>query len=251
MNEDDDLPCQPGISGRIWVMPEIREGRELAVRIVGDPEGLRSFGELLISLANADPETSRVPVGERDHTNLHPKADFGYSGALGAGSCEVEVCRADAAGTGEIYPHLAAAEAELSDFTADTTPPADWLNRAEAALELARLSSAGPHLRAEHVPALVAQSVFCSVMAGLRALGIAVPFAVDHRTQLTFFMPEGAEPPLEIWDIDDLLSAEMPLPGNHWIPLPTDVEIGAALEAGDKMLAWAATRIRAALALPQ
>ncbi len=239
MGETDDRRHPPDVTGRIWVIPEVREGRELAVSMVGDPEGLRSFGELLIFLANADPETRRVPRGERDHIHIYPKSNLGFSGTLGAGSCEVELCRADAAETGEIYPHLAAAEADISDFTPDANPPADWLERASAALDLARLSLAGAHPQAEHAPALVAQSVFCSLMAGLRSRGITVPNAVDRRSQLTFFVPDGLTLPYERWEIDDFLGVEMPLPGTHWIPLPTDDEIATAIEAGATMLAWA------------
>jgi hypothetical protein len=112
MEPENDTSPYPEIKGRIWVRPEIDDGHEISVWIGGDPDGLRSFGELMIFLAEADQRREGVPDGEHDHFNLFPKGLHGQSYGLAGGSCTVEICRADAAGTGEIYPHLLEADLE-------------------------------------------------------------------------------------------------------------------------------------------
>ena len=68
------------------------------VLIHGDPEGLRSFANLLLQLANIDQEhNDKLPVGAREHVHLRPNWE------LAASSVEVIVGRLDAKGTGAFY----------------------------------------------------------------------------------------------------------------------------------------------------
>jgi hypothetical protein len=86
----------PDKSGNINIYPEIVEGNIVTISIVGDPRGLQYLAELLNYLADFDLEKSPIQVGDREHIHLHAKEQ------LGAHSCEVEICRADAKGTGEL-----------------------------------------------------------------------------------------------------------------------------------------------------
>lgn len=239
MTFDDTYPYGPGITGRLWIHTHIEDRSRIGVDIVGDPEGLRSLGEMLIFLAEVDQRTRRVPVGERDHLHLVPRRELGLMGELGAGSCNVELCRADACGTGEIYPHLVAADDELFSFEPDSIPPAEWLDRATATLEVARLSAAGSVLQRQQVPVLAGQSVFCALMAGLRALGVTVPKLFGYPTQLAHFIPDELSLPVDLDDVWDVLSDELAVPALTCNPMPTDSQIDLALTAGEKMLAWA------------
>jgi hypothetical protein len=83
MEYDDACPYAPEIAGRLWIAPHIEEGHEVHVDIVGDPDGLRSLGESLIFLADADRSERRVPPGEREHVHLVPKQHFGSCGQFG------------------------------------------------------------------------------------------------------------------------------------------------------------------------
>ncbi|WP_295770822.1 hypothetical protein [uncultured Mucilaginibacter sp.] len=68
------------------------------VLIHGDPEGLRSFGKLLIELANLDQEIEPdLPTGAREHIHLQPDLDISKS------SVQVIAGRLDAKGTGNFY----------------------------------------------------------------------------------------------------------------------------------------------------
>ncbi|WP_324680867.1 Imm32 family immunity protein [Hymenobacter sp. GOD-10R] len=68
------------------------------ILIHGDPEGLRSFAQLLLRLADRQQEElSALPVGAREHVSLRPDLDLSHS------SVEVIVGRLDAKGTGEFY----------------------------------------------------------------------------------------------------------------------------------------------------
>jgi len=68
------------------------------VMIHGDPEGLRSFGKLLIKLAKLNQEKrSDLPIGAKEHYHLRPNWELGKS------SVEVIVGRIDAKGTGRFY----------------------------------------------------------------------------------------------------------------------------------------------------
>ena len=86
----------PVKKGNIDIFPEIHEGNLVTVSIIGDPEGLKYLSEILSYLAGFDQNGNDAPVGSREHTHLHAEYQ------LGTHSCEVEICRADAKGTGEL-----------------------------------------------------------------------------------------------------------------------------------------------------
>ena len=68
------------------------------VLIHGDPEGLRSFGNLLIKMADLDQNSiTDLPMGAREHLHLQPDFDISKS------SVQVIVGRIDAKGTGAFY----------------------------------------------------------------------------------------------------------------------------------------------------
>lgn len=68
------------------------------ILIHGDPEGLKSFAQLLIKLADTNQENiDGLPVGAREHIHLRPKFDLSES------SEEIIVGRLDAKGTGHFY----------------------------------------------------------------------------------------------------------------------------------------------------
>ncbi len=81
--------------GKLDIFPEIHDGDLVEVTIIGDPEGLRYLAELLNNLADENQIKNDEPEGSRMHIHLH------RNNHLGGHSCEVEVCRADAKGTGE------------------------------------------------------------------------------------------------------------------------------------------------------
>jgi hypothetical protein len=238
---DDGLPW----SGRLWVKPNIKIGTygrmEASVWIVGDPEGLRSLGHLLIWLADVD-QTNEVPEGQHCHTHMRPRYDYGFCGELGAGSCEVELCRADACGTGEIYKDLLAAEEELTRFRPDSTPPEEWLAQSQAALALARQCHSGGRLERFHVGALSAQAIFCALMAVLRSAGVKVPHGLTPGTDVTNFVPEDMALPLPVEEIDWILLHDHPVPdfaGNY----PDDEDVDEAFGHAEKVVAWAEKRM--------
>jgi len=84
----------PKKEGRINIYPEIIDERYVNVTIIGDPDGLRYLAKLLIALADYDQEVTTAPVGDREHIHLHANEQ------LDSHSCDVELCRADAKGTG-------------------------------------------------------------------------------------------------------------------------------------------------------
>jgi hypothetical protein len=88
-------PVKRGYPPKIKGNLEISKHRA-GIFIGGDPEGLRSLGELLHWLADCDQEADpNLPVGEREHTYL-------YCGSqLTLQSVNTEVCRLDAKGAGE------------------------------------------------------------------------------------------------------------------------------------------------------
>jgi len=68
------------------------------VQIHGDPEGLRSFAKLLITIADLNQENrTDIPIGEREHYHLRPNRELGKS------SVQTIVGRLDAKGTGRFY----------------------------------------------------------------------------------------------------------------------------------------------------
>ncbi len=86
----------PKKKGKLDIYPEIYGGSALNVRICGDPDGLRYLAQLLTNLANYDQNCDNAPDGSREHVHLHKQCQ------LGDYSCEVEICRADAKGTGAL-----------------------------------------------------------------------------------------------------------------------------------------------------
>ena len=86
----------PENKGKLNIYPNIVEGNIPTVTIIGDPDGLSYLSELLHVLADYDQDSRNSPKGTREHVHLHAKCQ------LGKHSCEVEVCRADAKGTGEL-----------------------------------------------------------------------------------------------------------------------------------------------------
>jgi hypothetical protein len=90
----------PKPKGKLDVFPEIHYGRFPSVTIIGDPRGLRHLAALITKLADADQDKESAPEGSRLHIHIHPEQD------LGINSCEVEICRADAKGTGEVPEYM-------------------------------------------------------------------------------------------------------------------------------------------------
>jgi hypothetical protein len=86
----------PENKGRLDIYPEIIDGGSTRVVIIGDPEGFRYLSDVLKILADYNQEGDNSPIGARMHVHLHRQRQ------LGDHSCEVEVCRADAKGTGEV-----------------------------------------------------------------------------------------------------------------------------------------------------
>lgn len=74
------------------------DGNLVSVVIVGDPVGLKYLAGVIEYIADMSQEAKGLPVGERAHVHLAPDNHLGFH------SCEVEICRADANGTGEL-PH--------------------------------------------------------------------------------------------------------------------------------------------------
>jgi hypothetical protein len=75
---------------------KVQEWHEILIH--GDPEGLKSFANLLIRIANLNQEKiESLPIGAREHIHLRPKLDLSNS------SEEVIVGRIDAKGTGAFY----------------------------------------------------------------------------------------------------------------------------------------------------
>lgn len=85
----------PPLKGNVEVSINLYHSNRYKVFIGGDPEGLRSLARMLKWLADVDQEETGVPDGEREHTHLH--SGFELSG----NSRETELCRLDAANTGE------------------------------------------------------------------------------------------------------------------------------------------------------
>src|SRR5262249_4344170 len=75
----------------------IYDGNNVLVSIVGDAEALRYLGDLLHYMAKIEVDKQDMPLGARAHIPLIPGRQ------LIEHSCEVQICRAEAKGTGE-YP---------------------------------------------------------------------------------------------------------------------------------------------------
>ncbi|CVK16177.1 hypothetical protein Ga0061079_105136 [Apibacter mensalis] len=82
------------------------------VLIHGDPEGLKSLGELLIKISKLNQEKIEdkyLPIGERVHFTLRPGLE------LSKNSNEVTVGRLDSKGTGKFYNNFI--PKDISDAT--------------------------------------------------------------------------------------------------------------------------------------
>jgi hypothetical protein len=247
-NEDEGRPAEHSSSseGRLWIVPKIISGQETLVTIVGDPAGLVSFGRLLISAGEADQTGRGIPIGEHYDVVLQPEYNYGFSGELGAGSCTVEVCRADAAGTGEIYPELLAAEREVRNFQKDTTPPPEWLELAKAALSMAEGWSGKARASSAYSILLANHSAFCSLMAALRSWRVPVPESPEFYSQLMRFVPNSLVIPLPLEVIEDMLIAldRFTAPGfevQDEVPIAPD-----SIDHAREMYRWAEEIIAAA-----
>jgi len=90
-NETDYGP----LNGNLRINTIEEDGRT-KVMIYGDPEGLKSFGEILIAMSQVDQnDFPGLYVGDRDHMHIRP--DF----HLSKDSLETIIGRLDAKGTGE------------------------------------------------------------------------------------------------------------------------------------------------------
>ena len=87
----------PAIQGKLEIYHYLINENQEKIAVIGDPEGLRSLSEMIRFLADWDQDLSGIPIGEREHIHIRPGTE------LGKRSCEVEICRADAKGTGK-YP---------------------------------------------------------------------------------------------------------------------------------------------------
>lgn len=94
LNRVNEIPEK---SGNICIFAEPHKGTcSPPVTIIGDPEGLRYLAEVLMWLADFNQDENTDPVGSREHLHLEPNEE------LNSKSCYVELCRADAKGTGEL-----------------------------------------------------------------------------------------------------------------------------------------------------
>lgn len=75
---------------------ELMKWQEILIH--GDSEGLKSFANLLIDLANRNQDiNTKLPIGAREHVHLRPNLDLSKS------SVDVIVGRLDAKGNGLFY----------------------------------------------------------------------------------------------------------------------------------------------------
>jgi len=86
----------PKKKGHLDIYPEIHYGNTPSVTIIGDPDGLRHLANLLHAVADENQGKTSAPEGTREHIHIHPEQH------LGEHSCEVEICRADEKGTGDL-----------------------------------------------------------------------------------------------------------------------------------------------------
>ena len=87
------------MSGKLDIYPRIIANSSEVI-IIGDPDGLRNLAKLLNTIADFDQNTNNAPIGSREHTHLTPTTH------LGSYSSRVEICRADAKGTGELPEYM-------------------------------------------------------------------------------------------------------------------------------------------------
>jgi hypothetical protein len=92
----DSYPGLPESRGLLSITSESSNGGQPFVRITGDSEGLLYLSQLLHYMSKVDVEKQDMPRGARAHVPLRPRYH------LLEGSCEIEVCRAEAKETGEL-----------------------------------------------------------------------------------------------------------------------------------------------------
>jgi hypothetical protein len=235
----------PEPRGRLWVIPQLLEGFQVGVEIVGDPEGLQYLADSLAYLARFDQEALGQPPGTHAHLHFFPRRPHSDWGELGTHSCPVTVCRADASVTGQISGNLQRAEEFADSLTADTTSPREWIGYAEGALSLAQNASRGPAKVRRNAAALAAHAIYCALMAGLRARDITVPEIPEYsQSGLLWFVPEDLVLPLNKEALHELLYYDdLARPQRAGIPLPKKKEIAAALDGAEKLIEWAAKSI--------
>jgi hypothetical protein len=85
----------PKKKGQVAFVPTIHNNAAF-VQIIGDGKGLRYLADLLNYMADLEIEERNMPEGARAHIQLHPGLQ------LVKHSCEAEICRAEAKGTGEL-----------------------------------------------------------------------------------------------------------------------------------------------------
>ena len=96
----------PERKGELDIFPQITDGSVIEIVIIGTSDGLKYLAQLIEHVATIDQEGNDNPTGSRAHIHLHRDCQ------LGDHSCEVQISRADAKGTGESvsYTHLRAHE---------------------------------------------------------------------------------------------------------------------------------------------
>ncbi|SDE70341.1 hypothetical protein SAMN05216464_108274 [Mucilaginibacter pineti] len=83
---------------------EIEKWQEVLIH--GDPEGIRSFAQLLNKIADFNQENrTDLPIGGREHYHLQPNVELSKS------SVAVIVGRIDAKGAGDFYDRYVAKDA--------------------------------------------------------------------------------------------------------------------------------------------
>jgi len=86
----------PERKGELDIFPQITDGSVIEIVIIGTSDGLKYLAQLIEHVATIDQEGNDNPTGSRAHIHLHRDCQ------LGDHSCEVQISRADAKGTGEL-----------------------------------------------------------------------------------------------------------------------------------------------------
>ena len=94
----DSYADAPLPDGLVAITVDGEAGKRGQVSITGDRKGLAYLAKLLKYMAKTDVEQRQMPDGARAHIPLRPGVQ------LIASSCDVEICRAEAKGTGELPP---------------------------------------------------------------------------------------------------------------------------------------------------
>ncbi len=89
----DNLPKN---HGKLSICSTNLNGHGVLVSMVGDSNGLRYLAKVLEYMADVTIAKQDMPDGARAHIPLHPGLQ------LIPHSCEVQICRAEAKGTGEM-----------------------------------------------------------------------------------------------------------------------------------------------------